>query len=393
LRRWPPQVKKTIVADSAFAPKAKLRVLVCEDHEDDYALLVREMSRIGWQADLQRIETRAEMKKALESNEFDLVISDWSMPGFSAVAALEELHAQKLDLPFIIVSGTIGEEAAVNALKAGAGDFVVKGNLARLGPAIERELREARVRSERRDALEALQQAVRVRDEFLTVAGHELRTPLTTLRLQVQAMLRSIRSGISGLPLEDQLTLVERSTHRLHQLVDRLLDVDMVQAEGLPLELARVDLSKLTKEVIDRFRAAEPQVGIDFVSPGPVAGDWDELRLEALITNLLANAIKYGEGKTVRVSVEEKPAEAILSVADEGIGIAPEDQMRIFERFGRAVSERRYGGFGVGLWLVKEITHAHGGRIELKSAAGRGAVFTIHLPKDSKTPIEMPPAR
>jgi signal transduction histidine kinase len=393
------------VAESAFVPKPKLRVLVLEDHEDDYRLLVREMARIGWQADMQRVQTRADMAKALDEQVFDLIISDWSMPGFNALAGLEVLHERAIDLPFIIVSGTIGEEAAVNALKAGAGDFVVKGNMARLGPAIDRELREAKTRAERRDALEALRQAVRVRDEFLTIAGHELRTPLTTLRLQVQAVLRGMRNGKPGGPpaaaatqatqatIEEQLTLVERSTHRLHHLVDRLLDIDMVQAEGLPLELVRTDLSRMTREVAERFCAADPTAKLEVQVQGPVLGEWDELRIEALLTNLIGNALKYGEGKPVQISVEDKAGEAVLTVTDAGIGIAPEDQVRIFERFGRAVSERRYGGFGVGLWLVKEITHAHGGRIELQSTLGGGSVFAIHLPKDSRTPLELPALR
>jgi signal transduction histidine kinase len=385
------------VAEPAFAPKPRLRVLVLEDNEDDYALLVREVGRIGWHGEMRRAQTRVEMIAALVGKEYDLVISDWSMPGFNALAALDMLRERELDIPFIIVSGTIGEEAAVSALKAGAGDFVVKANLGRLGPAIDRELREARIRGERRDALAALQQAVRVRDEFLTIAGHELRTPLTTMRLQVQAVLRGLRTGAAsqGTRLEEQLTLVERSTHRLHRLVDRLLDIDQVAAQGVELQLARVDLAQIATNVARHFDEADASARLEVtVKPrGPVLGDWDELRIEALLTNLISNALKYGEGKPVRISVEDRGGEAALTVADQGIGIAPEDQVRIFERFGRAVSERRYGGFGIGLWLVKEITYAHGGRIELRSAPGRGSSFTIHLPKDPRTPPAVPVLR
>jgi signal transduction histidine kinase len=371
------------VAESPYEGRPALRVLVLEDDEDDFALLQREIARIGWAQITTRVQARDELLAALDGGSYDFVISDWSMPGFDALGALGILQQRKIDLPFIIVSGTIGEEAAVRALKAGASDFVAKGNLQRLGPSILRELREAQTRREKVEAVEALRLAVKVRDDFLSIAGHELRTPLTTLRLQVQGILRSQLAGEQAEKMTERLQLVERSTHRLHALVDRMLDSDQVAVQGLLLERSQTDLAHITREAASRFAEAGSAALLKVSAGTPVLGNWDELRLDAMVTNLIGNALKYGEGRPVRVAVEEGEGEARFTVQDQGIGIAPGDQKRIFERFGRAVSDRRYGGFGIGLWLVREIAVAHGGRIELASALGSGSTFVVHLPKQA----------
>uniref|UniRef100_A0ACD5GZS6 Response regulator n=1 Tax=Desertifilum tharense IPPAS B-1220 TaxID=1781255 RepID=A0ACD5GZS6_9CYAN len=133
-----------------------LRVLLVEDSEDDAELLLCELERNGCQTLHLRVDTAPAMQTALETQQWDIVIADYSMPQFSAIAYLQLLQSKQLDLPFIIVSGSIGEETAVAAMKAGAHDYLIKGNLARLVPAIEREIREAQLRSERRQALEKL---------------------------------------------------------------------------------------------------------------------------------------------------------------------------------------------------------------------------------------------
>jgi signal transduction histidine kinase len=358
-----------------------LRVLVLEDDEDDFELLRREITRIGWTQAATRVQSRDELIAALEARQYDLVISDWSMPGFDALGALNVLREQNVDLPFIIVSGTIGEEAAVRALKAGASDFVAKGNLQRLGASILRELREVKTRDERRDAVEALRLAVQVRDEFLTLAGHELRTPLTTLRLQVQAILRARGRGEPVQGMEERLRLLERGTHRLHELVDRVLDISQVAQQGIALERKPCDLSHIVNDVVARFVEAGAVAQFDVVTPGPVSGNWDDVRLETVVTNLVSNALKYGQGRPVRIEVEDLGGEARLSVHDQGIGIAKSDQQRIFERFNRAASGRSYAGFGLGLWLVRQIAQAHGGSVTLNSEPGAGSTFTVRLPK------------
>src|SRR6266511_3334239 len=133
-----------------------LRLLVVEDYEDDAQLVLHEIKRGGYEIVYQRVETREALRDALANRTWDLILCDYSLPGLNAIDALSELKASGLDLPFIIISGTIAEESAVTAMKEGAHDFMVKGNLARLLPAIERELKEVQTRRERRRAEDAV---------------------------------------------------------------------------------------------------------------------------------------------------------------------------------------------------------------------------------------------
>jgi len=225
------------------------------------------------------------------------------------------------------------------------------------------------------------QAQVRERDEFLLIASHELNTPLTSLMLQLQRIERAIQKG-SNVPMKDGLEVASRSTRRLTQLVQMLLDTSRITAGKLKLALQRCDLSQLTKDVVARHadEAARAGTHIELMSNGVLPGRWDRDRIDQVITNLVTNAIKYGDRKPIEVKVGQDGAEAILSVRDRGIGIKPEDQRRIFERFARAVSERNFGGLGLGLYIVGQIVAAHGGRVSVASQLGEGTTFTVALP-------------
>jgi signal transduction histidine kinase len=229
----------------------------------------------------------------------------------------------------------------------------------------------------------ASKEAVQLRDEFLSVASHELRTPVTSLQLAVQSALSAIPPSPPAPSFVQQaLASAERQTRRLTRLVNALLDVSRIQAGRLELEPEPVDLSALTREVManlsDDFRRAGCAVALH--APEAVVGRWDRARLEQVVTNLLTNAAKYAAGKPVDVTVDKVDRHARFAVRDQGIGIAVDRQARIFERFERAVSARHYGGLGLGLYIVKKIVVAHGGRVHVESAPGHGAAFTVELP-------------
>ncbi|HET9599612.1 MAG TPA: hybrid sensor histidine kinase/response regulator [Anaeromyxobacteraceae bacterium] len=364
-----------------------LRVLMVEDSPDDALLVTLELRRGGYAPEVRRVESAEALSAALEER-WDVVISDYAMPAFDGLSALRLVRQRRPELPFVLVSGTIGEERAVEALKSGAGDFVAKQNLSRLVPAIERELRDAAMRRDRRDTLEKLEAAVEARDQFLSIASHELKTPLTALQLQLQSLARAVEAGDGGGErLGHKLRMVTRSTERLGELVNRLLDVSRV-GEG-PLDLVReeMDLGDLVEEVAARFADAAREAGssLELTVRRPVRGRWDRLRLETVVVNLLSNAVKYGSGQQIAVAVRTAEGRAVVEVSDRGIGIDPSDQARIFERYGRAVPERHYGGFGVGLWVSRLVAEAHGGRLEVQSAPGRGATFTLELPLQEPT--------
>jgi signal transduction histidine kinase len=170
---------------------------------------------------------------------------------------------------------------------------------------------------------------------------------------------------------------------RLTRLVDDLLSLSLIASKELHLELETTDLCVVVREVVERVRPLARSSGSLVVvrAGAPVTGMWDRTRLDQVVTHLLDNAVKYGAGKPVDVIVEGEGDEARLTVQDQGIGIAPESQARIFQRFERAVSERHYGGFGLGLWIVGQIVDAHDGRIQVESRPGAGTTFIIALPR------------
>jgi len=235
------------------------------------------------------------------------------------------------------------------------------------------------------DALEA----VRLRDEFLSIASHELRTPLTPLELQINSLQRALR-GDGGRPpaerLLEKVNVAARQVERLKRLVDEMLDLSRITAGKLRLRAEEVDLSAAARDAALRFQEPLERAGCELrLDAGrPVAGWWDRTRVDQILGNLLSNAIKYGAGKPIDLRVEGTEEAARLVVRDRGIGIAPDQQARIFGRFERAVSERHYGGFGLGLWIVKQILDALGGSIRVESAPGQGSTFVVDLPRRTR---------
>jgi PAS domain S-box-containing protein len=231
------------------------------------------------------------------------------------------------------------------------------------------------------------QEGVRARDELLSVAAHELKTPLCGLALRLQTMtLQARRSSAQLLPAEEVITRLDaanRLVQRLMLLMDELMQVSRFTNDRTQLESEDVNLSILVREVADRFRDQLPSCECSLnltIAPG-VTGKWDALQLDQMITNLLSNAMKYGRGKPIEIRLESDENGATLRIKDFGIGIAPEHQARIFERFERAVSGQHYGGLGLGLWIVRQIVEALDGKIRVHSEPGQGSEFLVSIPR------------
>jgi signal transduction histidine kinase len=238
-------------------------------------------------------------------------------------------------------------------------------------------LENARLFRDNQQLVKELQQAVQVRDDFLAAAGHELKTPLAALLMHVDSMHRMLGKNIIPSNLFQRLDKASKSGTRLARLIDELLDVSRITAGRLHLEPETVQLDELVRDVVDRF--TESQVCSITLTAEPVAGTWDRARIDQVVSNLIENALKYGEGKPIEVCVGPKSGGALIRVVDHGIGVAAEEQAKIFERFERAVENREFGGFGLGLWIARQIVESSGGKIEVVSAPGQGATFTVTL--------------
>jgi two-component system, chemotaxis family, sensor kinase Cph1 len=225
-----------------------------------------------------------------------------------------------------------------------------------------------------------LRLALQSRDEFLSMASHELKTPTTTLRLQLEVLRRWAERGrLTPDKVLSSVARADRQVDRLELLIGQLLDVSRISAGRLELERSPVDLAELAREVIERFGESGVEFRVD--ARGDVTGDWDRFRIDQVLTNLGSNAVKYGDGKPVEFVLRDVGRSVRCAVRDRGIGISPEAQARLFERFERAVSPKNYTGFGLGLWITRQIVERHGGRIEVQSAPGEGSTFVFELPR------------
>jgi signal transduction histidine kinase len=225
--------------------------------------------------------------------------------------------------------------------------------------------------------------AIALRDDFLALASHELQTPLAAVELDVASLARMIaRRDAPEEKLRHRVAHTEHQVDRLRELVSRLLDSSQIAAGGLTLVPMPIDLVVVAREVVERFTPAlGDAAALSLDAPASVRGEWDAVRVELVLQNLVSNAVKYGEGKPIQVSVTGTSREATMIVRDHGIGIPADQKAVIFDRFERAVSSQSYPGLGLGLWIAKSIVDAMGGRILVESQPGAGTTFTVTLPR------------
>lgn len=227
------------------------------------------------------------------------------------------------------------------------------------------------------------ERAIRARDDLLSIASHDVRAPLSSLGLLAAGLLKRIRKNqVTPDQVVATIEKIEAQSAKAVALLDDLLSVVRIAAGKMDLRLGDVDLGALVQEVVGRSQELLTTAGcrVDLRVDGAVVGRWDHLRLEQVTTNLLSNAMKYGRGKPIEVHAAVDGDVARLKIRDEGIGISPEDQRRIFDRFGRATERGRQESYGLGLWIVRQIVTALGGKVWVESKVGSGSTFTVELP-------------
>jgi signal transduction histidine kinase len=368
-----------------------LRLLLVEDSEDDEALLLRELRRAGFAPAFRRVETAPALAAALAEQAWDVVLCDYTLPVLDAPTALRLVHASGIDVPFIIVSGTIGEERAVESMRAGAHDFVLKDRMARLGPAVEREVTEASRRAEQARMREQLRQSeiALARSEKLRALGqmaagitHDLKNLLAPLWLHLQVLERSLRNGVTN-DAHGSVDEMRRILDRGIRTLERLREFSRQSAERKP---EQVDLNRVARDAVDvaRPRMASGKRAMCAIhqeggEPPHVLAQADEV--VSAVVNLVINAIDaMPEGGDIRVRTGEERGGAWIEVADDGPGMAPEIEQRVFEPF---FSTKGSDGTGLGLAMVYACVMRHGGSISLKTAPGEGATFRLWFPAPS----------
>ena len=368
----------------------KLRILLLEDSPLDAELILGRLALEGLDCEPCRVHSRAAYLTALQESPFDLILADFALPGFDGRTALALAREKCPQVPFLFVSGAMGEEVAIEMLKGGATDYVLKDRLERLVPSMRRALREAAERVERlkleetlRRRAEELAEAHRHKDQFLSILSHELRNPLAPLRNALHILrLHAPQDPTLGEVRE----IMERQVQQLTRLVDDLLDVSRIASGKVQLRKERVDLCAVAIQAVETARPLidKRQHAISLALPSqPLWLEADPSRLDQVVTNLLNNAAKYTDpGGRIWLSVAREE-EAVLRVRDSGIGIAAEMQPYIFDLYAQAERAREHsqGGLGIGLALVRALVELHGGSVRVSSGGiGQGSEFTVRLP-------------
>jgi len=358
-----------------------LRVLIIEDSEEDADLLILELRRGGFLPSHQRVDTPQALSEALAGQEWDIILSDFSMPRFSMPRALAMVQAHGRDVPFLIVSATIGEEAAVEAMRAGAHDYILKDKLGRLVPAVRRELREVEVRRERKDLEEQLRQAQKLESLGLLAGGvaHDFNNLLTGILGNASLVLEMLSPPE---PERGMLEDVVRASERAAELTRQLL----AYAGKGKFVVQPVHLSELVREISQLVRSSIPrQVELKMNLPPdlPVV-EADPSQMQQLVMNLVINAAEAIGDKTgtveittgVRRIADRHGIYVYLEVHDTGCGMDEETKQQIFDPF----FTTKFTGRGLGLAAAQGIVRSHSGTIDVVSRPAQGSTFLVCLP-------------
>jgi signal transduction histidine kinase len=361
-----------------------LRLLLIEDFEDDALMVLRELRRSGYDVVHTRVETAEALTRALDAGPWDVIISDYALPRFDALAAFALVRKRGGDIPFLIVSGQIGEDTAVAAMRAGVHDFLLKDRLGRLGPAVARELREAALRGERRKMQEQLLLSDRLASLGLLAASvaHEINNPLASLMANLEFILQPEQGPV---PLDPEQEQALRDCHLCAERIRDIIRDIKIFSRPEDKERGALDVHRLLdsslrmawNHIFHRARIVK-----DYAAHSPVLGS--EAPLGQVFLNLLVNAadaIPEGHSTAQEIRVvtrQEGTSHVRVEIHDTGMGIPPELCERIFEPF---FTTKPVGvGTGLGLAICRRLVSEMGGELSVESEPGRGTVFHLRLP-------------
>jgi len=384
------------------------RILIVDDLPENLMALEASIRDDGFS--IHQAASGEEALALLLEHEFALAILDVQMPGMNGFELAELIRgmARTKHLPIVFVSAAGRElDYAFKGYENGAVDFLYKPIDAfavkskvrvfvdlyqqrlelrrQLGALEEARRRMQALVGELQATQVELQHALQMRDEFMSMVVHELRTPLSVLAMEVRVRQHQLAADNAGFfateNLEKMFERDQRQVRSLTRLIDDMLDVSQIQHGKLSIRRSRCDLVEMLRRVVAEIAAQRDEVPLTLTTDcDALEGDWDEFRLEQVVVNLLTNALRYGANMPVAVELRTLPGGAQIRVRDQGVGIAPEDQARVFEQFVRVGDRRRVNGLGLGLYITQQLVQAHGGTIVVESRLGEGSTFTVTLP-------------
>ena len=370
-----------------MGPDKLLKILMLEDLQDDVGLIERTLRKEGMDFSSKRVDSQEEFTRCLEYYQPDVILSDHALPQFNSLEALRICRKQAINVPFILVTGTVSEEFAVSCLKQGADDYVLKSNMVRLPSAIQNALKQRHHEVKRKKAERTLrkqnEELVKINkelDSFVYSVSHNLRAPLMSVLGLINLVQLENKDGDQT--MNGYFEMMQQSIHKLDETLKEILDYSRNARSALTI--TQVDIVKMVGESFDRMKYME---GSDSISKSIETGrqapfSTDAYRLSVIINNLVSNAIKYRdvhkEHNKLEVTADVTEADLTLSFRDNGIGIEDEYLPKIFEMFFRATE--RSEGAGLGLYIVRETVDKLHGTISVESKVGEGTVFTVILP-------------
>ncbi len=362
------------------SPETMFRFLLIEDNQRDVELIVYELRRAGFEFSFTVVQTAEDFTRELGSLHPHIVLADYNLPNWRGIEALEIIEREGQEVPLILVTGALGDVTAVDCIKKGATDYVLKGGLARLPVAVRRALQEKIVCDQRKRAEEELAHSKRDLELYAYVASHDLQEPLRMVASYTQLLASHYRDKLDD-DANQYIGYAVEGALRMKTLLSDLLVVSrVVQTE---VNCANSECEAALAEALQNLSGAVKESGA-VVTQGPLpTATGERIHLVRLFENLIGNSIKFRgeEAPRVRVSAEKQGEEWIFAVADNGIGILPEYKDKIFVIFQRLHSREEYSGNGVGLAICKKIVEHYGGRIWVESEPGHSSTFRFTLPK------------
>lgn len=382
----------------------ELKILMLEDLPEDMGLIEYFLKKGGLKFISKQVDSKDEFIEALKEFKPDVILSDHALPKFNSIDALIICKKTSVHAPFILVTGTVSEEFAVNCLKQGADDYVLKSNLTRLPTAILNSLKQRQVSAKRKQAERALrkqnEELVKINkelDSFVYSVSHNIRAPLmSVLGLVNLAKLDEGSNGNANSAFKQYFSMMESSIHRLDDTLKEILDYSRNARSNLNIE--KINMRTLLEDGFERLKYIEGSELIDkriFVEESQDHFYSDSYRLMVIFHNLISNSIKYRDPNKdspfISIAIKTTHENAVIRFEDNGIGIPEEYLSKIFDMFFRATD--RSEGAGLGLYIVRETVEKLNGSITVDSHANEGTVFDIIIPNcnheesASKTPV------